>query len=131
MSTFPVLPHHHDANEEALLRSLPRLEDLQNAADTMKILSDPLRMQLFWILCHCEECVTNLAALVGMSAPAVSHHLRVLKDNDLVTTRRAGKEMHYRSKDTPLAHMLHHSIEEIVHITCPTVHIHPHWEEDQ
>ncbi|MDD6598560.1 MAG: ArsR family transcriptional regulator [Anaerovibrio sp.] len=31
---------------------------------------------MFWILCHCEECVLNIAALLNMSSPAVPHHLR-------------------------------------------------------
>ena len=121
MSKSPqiTLPHAHDDRVHALLISLPDVDCLQPAADAMKILSDPVRMQLFWILCHCEECVTDLAAMVSMSAPAISHHLRILKENGLVETRREGKEMRYKAKDTPLAGSLHRIVEEIVHITCP------------
>lgn len=114
-----TLPHGHDERVHSLLQSLPDVECLQPAADAMKILSDPVRMQLFWLLCHCEECVADLAAMVNMSSPAISHHLRILKETGLVETRREGKEMRYHAKDTPLVTSLHRIVEEIVHITCP------------
>ena len=42
----------------------------------------------FWLLCHCEECVINIVALVEMSSPAVSHHLKQLRSGGLITSRR-------------------------------------------
>ena len=58
----------------------------------MSLLSDPSRLRIFWLLCHCEECVMNISALVDMSSPAVSHHLRNLKASGLIVSRREGKE---------------------------------------
>ena len=66
----------------------------------MKQLGDPSRLRIFWLLCHCEECVLNIAAIVNMSSPAVSHHLRLLKSSGLIVSRREGKEMYYRTADT-------------------------------
>ena len=85
----------------------------------MKQLGDPSRLQIFWLLCHCEECVVNIAALVGMTSPAVSHHLRLLKASGLITSRRDGKEMYYKAAETELAQMLHHTVEKLGRITCP------------
>lgn len=118
--TIPcILPHHHDDNAASLIGHVPETQQIASVADAMKQLGDPSRLQIFWILCHSELCVANLAALVNMSSPAVSHHLRLLKDSGLVVTRRDGREMHYRAADTPLVQVLHRSIEEIVQITCP------------
>ena len=85
----------------------------------MKQLGDPSRLRIFWLLCHCEECVLNIAALVNMSSPAVSHHLKLLKSSGLIVSRREGKEMYYRTADTELAQVLHHTIEKLGKITCP------------
>lgn len=85
----------------------------------MKQLGDPSRLRIFWLLCHCEECVLNIAALVNMSSPAVSHHLKLLKSSGLIVSRREGKEMYYRTADTELAQVLHHTIEKLGRITCP------------
>ena len=68
---------------------------------------------------HCEECVLNIAAIVNMTSPAVSHHLRILKSSGLIVSRRDGKEMYYKTADTELAQMLHHMIEKLGKITCP------------
>ena len=123
MEPRTLLPHCHDDShhDEALLEHIPGIEEIRMVSEAMKQLGDPSRLQIFWILCHCEECVANLAAMVEMSSPAVSHHLRLLKAGGLVTARRKGKEMHYRASDTPLVQSLHLFIEEIVEIACPSV----------
>ena len=77
------------------------------------------RVRIFWLLCHCEECVINLSSIVGMSSPAVSHHLRQLKNSGLIVSRREGKEVYYRAADTEQAQLLHHMIEKMVEIACP------------
>ena len=61
----------------------------------------------------------NLSALVGMSSPAASHHLRQLKDSGLIVSRRVGKEVYYRAADTEVAQLLHQIIERTVEVTCP------------
>lgn len=77
-------------------------------------------MRIFWLLCHYEECVINLASLVGMTSPAVSHHLRQLKSSGLIVSRRDGKEVYYKAVDTEQAQLLHIIIEKMVEISCPT-----------
>ena len=113
------LPHQHGSNEAKIRAHLPSREEVAGVAEAMKQLGDPTRLQIFWLLCHCEECVLNIAALMNMTSPAVSHHLRLLKGSGLIVSRREGKEMYYRTADTELAQMLHHMIEKLGKITCP------------
>ena len=85
------LPHDHgeEQNHTAAMRELLRDEGhFQRIADIFRQLGDPSRIRIFWLLCHCEECVVNIADMVDMSSPAVSHHLRVLKDSGLLDSRR-------------------------------------------
>lgn len=79
----------------------------------------PTRIRIFWLLCHCEECVVNIAAMMDMSSPAVSHHLRILRDSGLLTTRRDGKEVYYHAADTAQARLLHELIEQVMDVACP------------
>ena len=115
------LPHHHNdaENEEKLFASMPGDSAIESVASAMKQLGDPSRLRIFWLLCHAEECVTNIAALVNMTSPAVAHHLKLLKTAGLIVARRAGKEVYYRAADTDIAQTLHRSAEEIMKITCP------------
>lgn len=114
------LPHDHGNGErEELLASMWSNESFCTVASLFKQLSDTTRLRIFWILCHSEECVINLAAIMNMSSPAVSHHLRLLKEAGLVVTRREEKEVYYKVADTNEAALMHSMIEELEHIACP------------
>ncbi len=113
------LPHHHGGVFEAHPESVPGALEFETVADIFKKLDDSNRLKIFWILCHSEECVMNLSALMDMSSPAVSHHLKILKAGDLIVSRREGKEVYYRAADTCQAQTLHHAIEHIMEISCP------------
>ena len=114
------LPHNHGQEIENIADSLPTGEEFRTAAEVFKLLGDSTRMKIFWILCHCEECVINVSALMDMSSPAVSHHLNKLKSAHLITSRREGKEVYYKAADTPLSVALHKMLEDMVEISCPT-----------
>lgn len=114
-----TLPHNHDQATENLLTQIPRTEDFQTISLLFKQLSDPSRIRIFWILCHCEECVTNLAVLMDMSSPAVSHHLKLLRTSGLIRYRRDGKEVYYTAANNRQARQLHKTIEDMIAISCP------------
>lgn len=113
------LPHDHGQPTEVLLHALPDIQNFGQLADVFKQLSDSTRLRLFWLLCHCEECVINLSAMMDMSSPALAHHLKLLKDANLIVSRRDGKEVYYKSADTAVAHMLHDAMESLMAIHCP------------
>lgn len=113
------LPHDHGQQTDQLLAGLPGNSEFQALAELFRQLSDGSRLRLFWLLCHCEECVTNLSAMMGMSSPAISHHLRQLKTAGLITSRRDGKEVYYQAVQTPAARLLHDAMEGLMAITCP------------
>lgn len=116
---FHQLPHDHGQHMEKHLAHMPAAEDFLLASDMFKLLGDSSRVRIFWLLCHCEECVINLSAMVQMSSPAVSHHLKLLRATGLVVSRRDGKEVYYKAADTELAQQLHRMIEQMVAVTCP------------
>ncbi len=114
------LPHDHGSTGEEIVRSMPSSAETEEIARVLRHLGDPSRLRIFWLLCHCEECVMNIAALTDMSSAAVSHHLQLLKNSGLIISRREGKEMHYRAADTEMVQALHHTFEEVARISCPS-----------
>lgn len=113
------IPHGHDAHADSVLERMPDEEVISRSSEIMKQMGDPSRLRIFWILCHVEECVIDIAAMAGMSSSAVSHHLKLLKSAGLITSRREGKEMYYRLADTDIAKRLHHAVEDVMEISCP------------
>ena len=112
----------HDITQ--ILNQSKKADDFQKISDILGKMSDPKRVQIFWILCHCEECVADLAEMTDMSSPAVSHHLRVLKECGLIESRRDGKEVCYRAAGSPLSALMHTVTEEIMAVSCPDAEIH-------
>lgn len=114
------LPHQHGDEKEllSLREELEEVETFRATSEIFKQLGDATRLRLFWILCHCEECVINLSAMLEVSSPAVSHHLRVLKQRDLITSSRKGKEVYYRISDTDRSRLLHETVDRLMSVGC-------------
>ena len=114
------LPHNHGAHAlDSRITAVLEKENFQAAASIFKLLDDPVRLQVFWILCHSEVCVANLAYMLGITSPALSHHLRILKEGNILTSRREKKEVFYKASDSTTARALHQALEQILSISCP------------
>lgn len=73
--------------------------DLKRVAELFKALDDPTRLKIINALILSEMCVCDIAALMQMTQPAVSHHLKVLRQSNLVKNRRDGKVVYYSLDD--------------------------------
>ncbi|MBU0702362.1 MAG: metalloregulator ArsR/SmtB family transcription factor [Chloroflexi bacterium] len=60
-----------------------------------KALADDTRQQILEMLLEGEKCVGDIVGLFAMSQPTISHHLSVLKQFGLVTSRKEGKQVFY------------------------------------
>ena len=116
-----TLPHDLHQPVETVLANMPDTGRFAQAAAVFQQVSDGSRLRIFWFLCHCEECVINISAIVQMTSPAVSHHLTRLKAGGLIVSRRDGKEVYYKASSSDTAQLLHHMIEKLVEISCPSL----------
>jgi len=115
------LPHNHGGirDIESLSSLLSETTGFDAVANILAQMVDSTRIRIFWLLCHYEGCVTNISSIMNMSSPAVSHHLRSLKEAGLIESRRQGKEVYYKAVDSPESRYLHNMIEDLMDITCP------------
>ena len=65
------------------------------ASQLLKSLSHPDRLLLLCQLTQGEYCVSELESLVGVGQPSLSQQLGILRKDELVTTRREGKQIYY------------------------------------
>jgi ArsR family transcriptional regulator, arsenate/arsenite/antimonite-responsive transcriptional repressor len=71
----------------------------------LKVLAEPLRWRIVELLAAEELCVCHLAEELGVAQPLVSHHLKVLRDADLVTWERWRYWTYYRLNTDQLSHL--------------------------
>ncbi len=72
------------------------------AADVFRAISDPTRRALLDLLAGQERSVSALVEQFEMTQPAISQHLRVLREAGLVRERRRGRQRLYRLQSEPL-----------------------------
>ena len=89
------IKHDHSQLLSMVRRDLPGEELLCDLADLFKVFGDTTRMRILFYLFESELCVCAIAELLNMTQSAISHQLRVLKNNHLVGNRREGKTVYY------------------------------------
>lgn len=112
------LYHDHGHETKDIVKKIPNDKIASNASYVFSLLADKTRLRILWLLCHSEECVTNIALAVDMSSPAVSHHLRFLKQANLIHSRKEGKETYYTLAENEQAILVHRMIDDIFNMDC-------------
>ncbi|MNO44387.1 Cadmium resistance transcriptional regulatory protein CadC [compost metagenome] len=74
-------------------------DEILGMAQIFKALSDPNRMKIAYLLQHEELCVCDIAAILDCSVATASHHLRHLKQLNITSSRKEGKNVIYFLKD--------------------------------
>ncbi len=94
---------------------LPSGDALGALADLFGALADPTRMRIVAALHLRELCVCDLAAAVGQSESAVSHHLRLLRSRELVRYRREGRRTYYALDDAHVGAIYAQALDHVGH----------------
>lgn len=85
------------------------------ATDFLRTLANPDRLLLLCQLSCGERCVSDLETDTGIPQPTLSQQLAVLRREELVVTRREGKQIYYRIADPKVLSMLGH----LQQLFCP------------
>lgn len=79
--------------------TMPEETELYDLAELFKVFGDSTRIRILFVLFEAQVCVCDLAQALGMTQSAISHQLRILKQNKLVKSRREGKSVFYSLAD--------------------------------
>ena len=103
----------HENTVENVKKTMAKDELIADISDFFRIFSDTTRIKILWALDKSEMCVCDISCLLGMTKSAVSHQLKVLKDNNLVKSRREGKEVFYSLSDSHVKDIFEKAVEHI------------------
>ena len=92
-------------------------------AETFRALADSTRAKIVHALADLPMCVCDLAQVVGVSEPAVSQHLRLLRTLRIVRGRRAGKVVYYSLEDAHVRAVLGMALGHQVEREPTRVHV--------
>ena len=101
MSTH-LYDDHEELHEDLIKivnETMPEETELYDLAELFKIFGDSTRIRILFVLFETEACVGDIADVLSMTQSAISHQLRILKQNKLVKSRREGKSIFYSLSD--------------------------------
>ena len=94
---------------------MPSPEEVRRAADALRMVGDPTRINILWALMQGENSVACLADLAHTSPTAVSQHLSKLRLAGLVTNRREGTFVYYQLADPHVGDLLRQALSHAGH----------------
>lgn len=92
---------------------MPEETILYDLSDFFKVLGDSTRMGILFAIDDEPMCVCDIAEILGMSKSAVSHQLKVLRQNDLVRYKKSGKNVFYFPADKHIKDIIEIALEHI------------------
>ena len=107
------MAHDHSELLKKIKKDMPADELLQDLGDLFKIFGDTTRIKIMYALYEGEMCVCAISELLNMTQSAISHQLKTLKDANLVSARREGKEMYYSLSDEHVKSIIAEGYEHI------------------
>ena len=116
MNHEAICCEQQEVHEELLSivrEKMPPEEALYDLAELFKVFGDSTRIRILFVLFEAEVCVCDLAAALGMTQSAVSHQLKILKQNKLVKARREGKSIFYSLADGHVRTVIDQGMEHI------------------
>lgn len=89
----------HEELLNIVWEKMPEETELYDLAELFKVFGDSTRIRILFVLFEMEVCVCDLAQALNMTQSAISHQLKILKQNKLVKSRRDGKSIFYSLAD--------------------------------
>lgn len=96
-----------------IIEKMPEESELYDLADLFKVFGDSTRIKILYALYENEMCVYDIANILNMTQSAISHQLRILKQNRLVKYRKEGKTVLYSLADEHVFTILSQGIEHV------------------
>lgn len=103
----------HEDVVKAVTDQMPDEDQLYDLAEVFKVFGDSTRIKILYVLFEAEMCVCDIAQLLNMTQSAISHQLRILKQNRLVKNRRDGKSVFYSLADSHVKTIISQGMEHI------------------
>lgn len=103
----------HENLLKIVRETMPEESELYDLAELFKVFGDSTRIRILFVLFEAEVCVCDLASALNMTQSAISHQLRILKQNKLVKSRREGKSVFYSLADDHVRTIINQGREHI------------------
>ena len=115
MASYVLMCAREDSAGAEDWQELPGGDQVTAATQAFRMLADPTRLQILWLLSRSESDVSALVVRLGVARPAVSQHLAKLRLAGLVLARRDGRQVVYRVRGGHVRRLLDEALRAADH----------------
>ena len=105
--------HMHKELIKSINKRIPDENVLCDSSELFKVFGDSTRIRILFVLFEEELCVCDLAKCLNMTQSAVSHQLKILKQNRLIKNRGDGKSIFYSLADDHVRSIINQGLEHV------------------
>lgn len=102
-----------ERNKQEILSILPQEREISKLADYFQNFSDSTRIKILTCLSMMNMCVNDLSTILGINQTTISHQLKQLKDQNLVSYKRDGKILVYYLTNNNVNDMMMYAINAV------------------
>ncbi len=102
-----------ERNKQEILSLLPQEREISKLADYFQNFSDSTRIKILTCLSMMNMCVNDLSTILGINQTTISHQLKQLKDQNLVSYKRDGKILVYYLTNNNVNDMMMYAINAV------------------
>lgn len=106
----------YNCKEDKQLNNLPNDDIIDSLAKLFKVFGEQSRVKILYTISKKEACVLQIAEKLNMNHSAVSHQLKILKNNRLVRSRKEGKMVYYSIDDSHINNIFYQGLEHIMEV---------------
>jgi len=93
-------------SDSVILDLIDKQEHIETAARALKAISHPLRLKILCVVGELEVCVQDIVEAVGTSQSNISQHLAILREKDVLQTRKEANRVYYRVADARILQLI-------------------------
>lgn len=108
-----IFAPHKESVQIFSQREIPA-EIVQKMAEIFKVMADYNRIRILYALHQKELCVCDLSEILSMTPSAVSHQLRILRNQDLVRYHKEGRSVFYRLADHHVISLFQEALNHVL-----------------
>lgn len=101
---------------EALKKDMGKNENISVVSRFFKVIGDETRMRIMFVLSQNEVSVNDIAVVLNMTKSAISHQLKILKEEGHIKSTKRGKNIFYSLDDMHVVEILQKAVEHTGHL---------------
>ncbi len=100
--------------QQNIMEYMPSVDTLDKIASFFSVFGDSTRVKIITALSLSDMCVNDMSVVLNLNQTTLSHQLKLLRQNNIVTSFRSGKTIYYSLKDSSVSEVMNKGVDFLI-----------------